>query len=78
MQDRFRGRKHYPTQNVLAVLDFDPKFTYVLARWKGLVQDSFVLQDALSWPSGLGILEGISKLILYIIFWLQKWLASFS
>jgi hypothetical protein len=48
MQDRFRGRKHYPTQNVLVVLDFDPKFTYVLARWNGLVQDSFVLQDALS------------------------------
>jgi hypothetical protein len=30
MQDSFRGRKHYPTQNVLAVLDFDPKFTWAL------------------------------------------------
>ncbi|XP_028554977.1 uncharacterized protein LOC114580712 [Dendrobium catenatum] len=31
----FRGRKPYPTQNVLAVVDFDLKITYVLAGWEG-------------------------------------------
>jgi hypothetical protein len=30
-QPRYRGRKDYPTQNVLAACDFDLKFTYVLA-----------------------------------------------
>jgi hypothetical protein len=69
MQDRFRGRKHYPTQNVLVVVDFDLRFTYVLAGWEGSAHDSVVLQDALSRPSGLKILEGISKVInIYHIF----------
>jgi hypothetical protein len=63
MQDRFRGRKHYPTQNILAAVDFDLKFTYVLAGWEGSAHDSFVLQDALSRPSGLKISEGISQVI---------------
>jgi hypothetical protein len=63
MQDRFRGRKHYPTQNILAAVDFDLKFTYVLAGWEGSAHDSFVLQDALSRPSGLKIPEGISQVI---------------
>jgi hypothetical protein len=63
MQDRFRGRKHYPTQNILAVVDFDLKFTYVLAGWEGSAHDSFVLQDTLSRPSGLKIPEGISQVI---------------
>ncbi|WVZ98820.1 hypothetical protein U9M48_044201 [Paspalum notatum var. saurae] len=58
MVDRFRGRKSYPTQNVLAVVDFDLRFTYVLAGWEGSAHDSLVLQDALSRPSGLKIPEG--------------------
>ncbi|WVZ78615.1 hypothetical protein U9M48_026298, partial [Paspalum notatum var. saurae] len=55
MVDRFRGRKSYPTQNVLAVVDFDLRFTYVLAGWEGSAHDSFVLQDALSRTNGLKI-----------------------
>jgi hypothetical protein len=31
MQQAFKGRKHNPTQNVMATVDFDLKFTYVLA-----------------------------------------------
>ena len=31
MQPTFRGRKHTTTQNVLAAVDFDLRFTYVLA-----------------------------------------------
>jgi hypothetical protein len=35
MQAAFWGRKHYPTQNVLTAIDFDLKFTYILAGWEG-------------------------------------------
>ena len=31
----FKGMKHYTSQNVLALVDFDLKFTYVLAGWEG-------------------------------------------
>ncbi|KAL6647543.1 hypothetical protein ACP70R_014980 [Stipagrostis hirtigluma subsp. patula] len=58
MQDRFRGRKSIPTQNVLAAVDFDLRFVYVLAGWEGSAHDSHVLQDALSRPTGLKIPEG--------------------
>lgn len=58
MQDRFRGRKSIPTQNVLTTVDFDLGFIYVLAGWEGSARDSHVLQDALSRPIGLKIPEG--------------------
>ena len=29
---RYRDRKEYPTQNVLAAYDFDMKFIYMLSR----------------------------------------------
>ncbi|XP_071681742.1 protein ALP1-like [Lolium perenne] len=35
MYAAFRGRKYYTSQNVLAVVDFDMRFTYVLAAWEG-------------------------------------------
>jgi hypothetical protein len=31
MQQPLRGRRKEPTQNVMAAVDFDLKFTYVLA-----------------------------------------------
>jgi hypothetical protein len=55
MQDRFRGRKSITSQNVLAAVDFDLRFIYVLAGREGSTHDSFVLQDALSCPNGLTI-----------------------
>ncbi|KAM0913261.1 hypothetical protein ACQ4PT_012277 [Festuca glaucescens] len=58
MVDKFRGRKSYPSQNVLAVVDFDLRFTYVLAGWEGSTHDSLVLKDALTRPAGLKIPEG--------------------
>jgi hypothetical protein len=67
MQDRFRSRKFHPTQNVLAVVAFDLRFRYVLAEWEGSAHDSYVLQDALSWPSGLKIPEGIDNTPCYIL-----------
>ncbi|KAK5836962.1 hypothetical protein PVK06_012768 [Gossypium arboreum] len=58
IQGRFRSRKRGTTQNVLAAITFDLKFSYVLAGWKGSAHDSRILSDALSRPRGLRISEG--------------------
>lgn len=58
MVDKFRGRKSYPSQNVLAVVDFDLWFTYVPAGWEGSAHDSLVLKDALTRLAGLKIPQG--------------------
>ncbi|WVZ82648.1 hypothetical protein U9M48_029892 [Paspalum notatum var. saurae] len=39
-------QKGITTQNVLAVVDFDMRFTFVLARWPGSVHDMRVFNDA--------------------------------
>ncbi|XP_059629816.1 uncharacterized protein LOC132272739 [Cornus florida] len=44
---RYRGKKNYPTINVLAVCSFDMKFTYVLPGWEGTASNSRVLASAL-------------------------------
>lgn len=54
----FRGRKHYTTQNVLAAVDFDLKFTYVLAGWEGSAHDALILADALEREDGLRVAPG--------------------
>jgi hypothetical protein len=43
MEHAFRGRKSYATQNVMAAVDFDLRFTYVLAGWEGTTHDANVL-----------------------------------
>jgi len=43
----FLGRKHTTTQNVMAAVDFDLRFTYVLAGWKGSAHDAHILTDAI-------------------------------
>jgi hypothetical protein len=45
-QPRYRNRKGYISQNVLAVCDFDMMFIYILAGWEGSAHDSRVLMDA--------------------------------
>ncbi|XP_074559887.1 uncharacterized protein LOC141815924 [Curcuma longa] len=45
---RYRGRKDWPTTNVLAACSFDLKFTYVLAGWEGTASDSRIIKNALS------------------------------
>ena len=45
-QPRYRNRKGHLSQNVLAVCDFDMKFTYVLAGWEGSAHDTAVWRDA--------------------------------
>ncbi|GMI78270.1 hypothetical protein like AT5G41980 [Hibiscus trionum] len=58
IQGRFRSRKGGTTQNVLAAITFDLKFTYVLAGWEGSAHDSRVLTDALTRPRGFRIPDG--------------------
>ncbi|XP_025818423.1 uncharacterized protein LOC112894820 isoform X2 [Panicum hallii] len=41
-------RKGHKTQNVLAVVDFDMRFTFVLAGWPGSVHDMRVFNDAIN------------------------------
>ena len=55
----FLGRKHTTTQNVLAAVDFDLRFTYVLAGWEGSAHDARILTDALQRPDGLKAPQGI-------------------
>ncbi|PKU84948.1 hypothetical protein MA16_Dca022989 [Dendrobium catenatum] len=51
----FRGRKSYPTQNVLVAVEFDLRFTYVLAGWEGSSHDVTVLKNALERSDGLRV-----------------------
>ncbi len=55
---RYRGRKDYPTMNVLCACSFDLKFTYVLSGWEGTASDSRILKDALSREDKLEVPEG--------------------
>jgi hypothetical protein len=50
--------KHYTSQNVLAAVDFDLKFTYVLAGWEGSAHDISILNDSLNMPDGIHLHEG--------------------
>jgi hypothetical protein len=59
IQEKFQGRKEETTGNVLVAINFDLRFTYVLARWEGSVHDSRVLGDAILKSSGLKIQKGI-------------------
>lgn len=55
----FRGRKGTTTQNVMAAVDFDLKFTYVLTGWEGSAHDALILADALERDDGLRVPQGI-------------------
>jgi hypothetical protein len=41
------GRHGYSTQNVLAICDFDMRFTFAVAGWPGSVHDMRVFNDAI-------------------------------
>jgi hypothetical protein len=58
MQQAFRGRKKDPTQNVMAVVNFDLKFTYVLAGWEGSAHDAHILADAIEREDGFTMPQG--------------------
>ncbi|KAH1031319.1 hypothetical protein J1N35_043493 [Gossypium stocksii] len=44
------GRKGIPTQNVLAVCDFNMCFTFVMAGWEGSAHDTRIFLDAIRDP----------------------------
>jgi hypothetical protein len=58
MQQAFRGRKKDPTQNVMAVVYFDLKFTYVLAGWEESAHDALILADAIERNDGFKVPAG--------------------
>lgn len=58
IQGKFRGCKDATTQNVLAAITFELKFSYVLAGWEGSAHDSRVVNDALSQRGGFKITKG--------------------
>jgi hypothetical protein len=58
MQQAFRGRKSNPTQNVMAAVDFDLKFTYVLAGWEGSTYDALILVDSIERSDGFIVPKG--------------------
>jgi hypothetical protein len=47
---------------VLAAVDFDLRFTYVLAGWEGSAHDALILADALERDDGLRVAPGICML----------------
>lgn len=46
-QPKYFGRHGYASQNVLAVCDFDMRFTFVVTGWPGSVHDTRILLDTL-------------------------------
>jgi hypothetical protein len=58
IQSAFMGREHTTTQNVLATVDWDLRFTYVLTGWEGSAHDALILDDALERPNGLSFHPG--------------------
>ena len=40
--------KGFPTQNVMAVVEFEMKFTYIVAGWEGSAHDARILNIAIS------------------------------
>jgi hypothetical protein len=58
MQPAFMGRKHTTTQNMLAAVDWDLRFTYVLAGWEGSTDNTLILVDALQRPNDVTVPPG--------------------
>ena len=47
-QGKYRNRKKFISQNVLAVCNFDFTFSFLVAGWEGSATDSRVLNESLS------------------------------
>ena len=54
----FRGRKDGTTQNGMVAVDFDLKFSYVLAGREGPAHDALILSDAVERDDGLSVPAG--------------------
>lgn len=58
METAFCAKKSFSSQNVMAAIDFDLRFTYVLAGWEGSADDDVVLVDAAEREKGLHVPHG--------------------
>jgi hypothetical protein len=58
MEASFHGRKSYATQNVMAAVYFNLRFTFVLVGWEETTHDALVLHDALERENGIRVPEG--------------------
>ena len=47
LEPQHRNRKGYTSENVMAVCDFDMRFTFVVPGWPGSVHDTRVWSDAI-------------------------------
>jgi DDE superfamily endonuclease len=47
-KEKWRNRKGFMSQNVLAAVDFDMNFVYVFAGWEGAGHDNLFLRGAIS------------------------------
>ena len=63
IQGRFHGRKDGTTQNVLATISFNLKFTSILVGWEGSTHDSHVLNVVFTRLGGFSIPKGIIGLL---------------
>ncbi|KAL4307523.1 hypothetical protein AHAS_Ahas16G0286800 [Arachis hypogaea] len=50
-QPKFIGRKRYPTQNIMAVCDWDMCFIFTLSGWEGTAHDARVFDNAITTPT---------------------------
>ena len=50
-QMAYTNRHGFQSQNLLAICDFNIRFTYIYAGWEGSAHDAQVLDGALSHPS---------------------------
>ena len=47
----YRNRKGFTSQNVMSMVNFEMKFTYIVAGWEGSAHDARVLSVATNTPS---------------------------
>ena len=47
----FIGRKGIPTQNIMAVCNFNMQFTFACAGWEGSAHDARIFQSAIHNPT---------------------------
>ena len=59
----FMGRKHTTTQNAMAAVDVNLRFTHVLAGWEGSTHDARILAHALENDDGLKVPTGMLVLL---------------
>ena len=75
IQGNFHGHKDGTTQNVLAAISFDLKFTYVLAGQEGSAHDLRVLNDAFTRPEGFSISKVLYDYFNFLVYQFNKYCA---